>query len=454
MRTGAAGPFLFWVAAAMLAFAPLWRGGNRPAPLLALELLSLAALAALALRGSPRAAFLALPRALRWGLAILATAPLVQLVPVPFAAWSALPGHEPYARALEVAQAAGWRAITLHPRATEFSWLAMLPALAMVLVVPQLAARQVRALLLVFAGIALLEAALGIVQAGSPRSSWVHFGSPLAGNGASGTYVNRNHLAGLLAMALPILVAIWAAESLPGRDARGDPLREHPRHADRRLARRIVFSLAVMVTLAALLFTRSRAGIGCGLAAFGVAGIALAWGGASARLRWLLGSVAAAALALAAYAGLTPVLDRFTAGEIALGYEGRARIALATLRAALDFMPLGSGLGTFADVFPRYQGAGPVGYMEFAHNDYAQLLLELGVAGALAMALLAFAYLARWRAIARGEGSHRLGLAQVGAGIGLAALAVHGLFDFNLHIPANALYSGFLAGVFFYPSRG
>jgi O-antigen ligase len=265
--------------------------------------------------------------------------------------------------------------------------------------------------------------------------------------------VNRNHLAGLLAMALPILVAVWAVETLPGRDAHGAVMREHPRHADQRLARRMVVSLAVVLVLAALVLTRSRAGIACGLAAFGAAGLAIVWGGASARLRTILGAVALVAFALAAYAGLTPVVDRFSAGELALGYEGRARILAATLQAGVDFLPLGSGLGTFADVFPRYQAAGPVGYVEFAHNDYAQAFLELGLAGLAAMGLLAFAYGARWRTIARGGGSRRLGLAQVAAGISLAALGAHGLFDFNLHIPANALVFAFLAGVFFYPSR-
>jgi len=448
------GPFVFWIVAAMLAFAPLWRGGNRPMPLLVLELLALAALATLAFGGALAPGWRSLPRALRWGLAILAVVPLVQLLPLPHALWSALPGHGAYARALDVASAGGeWRPLTLHARATEFSWLALWPAVAIVLALPQLAARQVRALLLVFAAAALVEAAIGILQVGSARTSWVHFGSPLAGNGASGTYVNRNHLAGLLAMALPVLAAIWAAESLPGRDAHGHAMREHPRHADRRVARRILFSLALLLVLAALLFTRSRAGIACGLAAFGAAAAAILMGGASARLRAVMGATAVAALALAAYAGLTPIMDRFSAGQIALGYEGRAQIVVGTLRAAMDFMPFGSGLGTFADVFPRYQEGGPTGYVEFAHNDYAQALLELGAGGAAAMALLAFAYAARWRAIARGEGSRRLGLAQVGAGLGVAALGVHGLFDFNLHIPANALYFAFLAAVFFYPSR-
>jgi len=38
----------------------------------------------------------------------------------------------------------------------------------------------------------------------------------------------------------------------------------------------------------------------------------------------------------------------------------------------------------------------------------------------------------------------------VGAGLGLLALIVHGMFDFNFHIPANALAFSFLAGVFWF----
>ena len=40
---------------------------------------------------------------------------------------------------------------------------------------------------------------------------------------------------------------------------------------------------------------------------------------------------------------------------------------------------------------------------------------------------------------------------KVGAGIGILLMMLHGLTDFNLHIPANAIYFAFLAAVFFYP---
>jgi O-antigen ligase len=230
-------------------------------------------------------------------------------------------------------------------------------------------------------------------------------------------------------------------------------MREHPRHADARLARRILWSLAVLLVLAALLFSRSRAGIGCGLAAFGVATLSLVWSAATVRVRAALGTVAASAILLAAYAGLTPIVERFAPDDLSLGYEGRVRLAAAALRAGLDFLPFGSGLGTFADVFRRFQSGELLGYIDHAHNDYAEAFVELGVAGMVAIALLAAAGIARWDALLRGGVARSLGALQLGAGLAVLALAVHGAFDFNFHIPANATFFAFLAGVFFYQPR-
>ena len=447
-RTGATGPVLFWIAASILVFAPLVRGGNRPLPLLVLEFAGLIALVALAWSRHGAESWRALPAALRWGLAILVVAPLVQLVPLPESWWAALPGHGSYAGVLDVAQApGGWRPMSINPHATQYSWLVMIPCLAMFLTVQALDRRQVRALALVFVAVAVSEAVLGILQAGVGKDSILNLGNPHAVGAAAGTYVNKNHFAALMAMALPVLLAFWAAETMPPLDANGERLREHPRHADVKLARRMLWSLLIVLVIAALLFTRSRAGIGFGLAAFAAASLALVWNAGTLRIRVVL--VAAAALALAAYVGLTPILERFAPDEISLGYEGRMRIAMGAVRGGLEFLPFGSGLGTFADVFRRYQVEGLTGFIDHAHNDYAEVFLELGIAGIAAVALLAIAYLLRWTVIAGRRLSRSRGYLQVGAGFAVLAVALHGAFDFNFHIPANAICFALLAGIFF-----
>jgi O-antigen ligase len=457
-RTGPSGPVLFLVAAFLIVFAPLIRAGNRPLPLMLLEAAGLLGLVLAAIMPSSRA-LRGVPVSLWWGAGILLVTPLVQLAPLlPWSWWEMLPGHEPYVRALEAAGGApaqGLHALSLHARATEYAWLALIPCLAIFVLVQHLDRRRVRRLVFLFIFVAVCEATLGIMQLRAPAASLLHLGNPYGAGGSTGTYVNKNHFAALMAMALPVLMALWAAEVLPPVSAKGEVLRDHPRNRDVRLARRLGLSVFVMALVLALLFSRSRAGIASGLAVLALASLSLVWNAGSVHARVILGVIAAAALALGVYIGLTPVLERFSAGEISLGYDGRMRIAAGTLGAALDFLPFGSGLGTFADVFRRYQLQSFPGFIDHAHNDYAEAFLELGVAGIAAIALLFFAYLMRWRALLASRPSRSLGYLQVGAGLGMLALIAHAMFDFNFHIPANAICFSFLAGVFFFiPGEG
>jgi O-antigen ligase len=432
----------------MLVFAPWLRGGNRPLPLLVLECGALVLVATLAMsRGAQ--ALRRIPVAVRWAASIAFVVPLVQLMPLPASLWAAIPGHEPYARAMALAGVApGWHSISIDAPATEYAWLALLPPIALFAAVQCLETRRVRTLVMAVLAVALLQALLGILQLGAQPASPLYFGNPFGGGAATGTYINKNHFAGFMAMALPMAMALWAAEVVPPRDADGEILREHPRHRDARLARRVALTAALAVLVVALLFSRSRAGAACGLAALAAASLVLVWNAGSVAARVMLALVACLAVALGAYIGFTPVFERFAADELAVSYSGRVDLAAAAIRGALDFLPLGSGLGTFADVFPRYQAGTVPGFVDHAHNDYAEAFLELGIA-AIALLVLAIAgYLARWRVLARERLSRRLGYLQVGAGLAVAALAVHGGFDFNFHIPANALYWAFFAAVF------
>jgi O-antigen ligase len=398
---------------------------------------------------------LPIPATAAWGIGLLLVVPLLQLVPLPASWWAAMPGHAPYSQALGFADDAGaLRAASMHPRATQYSWLAMWPCLAVFVLTLAQSRSRIRRLAVIFVAIAVIQAILGILQLGADARSPLNFGNPWAGGTASGTYVNKNHFAALMAMALPVALAFWAMETLPPVDQHGERLREHPRHADAKLARRILWSLLIVMMLAALLFTRSRAGIGCGLAALGAASLGLVWHAATLRLRAVLLSMAAAALLLAAYVGLTPILERFAPEDLALSYEGRLRIAAAAMRGGLDFLPFGSGLGTFADVFRRYQAEGLTGFIDHAHNDYAEAFLELGVIGVAVVVLFAAAYAMRWSALAARRLSRTLGYLQVSAGLGVLAMAAHGFFDFNFHIPANAIFFAFLASVFFHQPEG
>ena len=432
----------------MLVFAPWLRGANRPLPLLVLECGALVLVATLAVSQGAQA-WRRIPVSVRWAASIAIVVPLVQLVPLPPSLWAAIPGHEPYARAMALAGVEpGWHSMSMDATATEYAWLALLPPVAMFAAVQCLESRRVRVLVMTVLAVALLQALLGILQLGAQPASPLYVGNPYGSGAATGTYINKNHFAGFMAMALPMAMALWAAEVVPARDADGEILREHPRHRDARLARRVALTAALAILVVALLFSRSRAGAACGLAALAAASLVLVWNAGSVTARVMLALVACLAVALGAYIGFTPVLERFAADELTVSYAGRVDLAAAAIRAALDFLPLGSGLGTFADVFPRYQAGTVAGFVDHAHNDYAEAFVELGIAAIAMLALAIAGYVARWRVLARERFSRRLGYLQVGAGLAVAALAVHGGFDFNFHIPANALYWAFFAGVF------
>jgi hypothetical protein len=69
------------------------------------------------------------------------------------------------------------------------------------------------------------------------------------------------------------------------------------------------------------------------------------------------------------------------------------------------------------------------------------------VAAVLAVLLFAV-YLRQWLRLAASGSRHSFRFVQFGAGLGLLLLLLHGLADFNWHVPANALYAAFLAGLF------
>lgn len=101
-----------------------------------------------------------------WGfLTLLFLLPLAIPLPTPMTLWASLPGRAFYAEALQQAGLAGsdfeWRSLSLIPTATESSWLALLPTLAVFLTAVNLDQPRLLKLTLVFLGIAVAEALLG-----------------------------------------------------------------------------------------------------------------------------------------------------------------------------------------------------------------------------------------------------------------------------------------------------
>ena len=130
-----------------------------------------------------------------------------------------------------------------------------------------------------------------------------------------------------------------------------------------------------------------------------------------------------------------PLMNFFNDPRIALNKMSARAFAAAPF--------FGSGLGTWGFVQPIYSTGKPTVF--YAHNDYAQIVAEAGLIGGAVMgglvAVLLAAFVRTWKAAQ----SERMLAA--GAWASLAAIGLHSFFDFNMHIPANAMLACLVAGI-------
>ncbi len=370
-------------------------------------------------------------RALFILLGALALLMVVQLVPLPPPVWSSLPDRA-VVRELDIAAGLrdAWRPLTLSPMKTANALASLIVPFATLLLFIQLGARRREQILVWIVGLAVASAMLGIVQQLSGASSGYFLYDITNRGSAVGLFANRNHHAVFLSCALLIALYLW-----------------HARHQATR-ARRIVPLLAAAVLFVAILANPSRAGLICLCAALAMSGIALlTTPRASAHQhpppsgRWVtfacLLAPAVAIFGLFAAAGRSPALARVLGdGQLE---EYRARILPDLLAMVSAYQPWGSGFGAFEYAFrmrERVELLEPA-YLNNAHNDWLQWIIEGGVGGlvlALAMAVLIvrrLVVLARTRR----QGGDTIRPAWLGIAI-LVILAIASIVDYPLRVPA------------------
>ena len=149
--------------------------------------------------------------------------------------------------------------------------------------------------------------------------------------------------------------------------------------------------------------------------------------------------------------GIGPIIARFAKlveYRNDIGSIGRVKIWRCVLPMIKDYPLWGTGLGTFAAVFPRYKSTIlQNSFISYAHNDYLQLIAETGIAGFLILSfgMLVF-FITTIRKLLRRYDPYVISLT-IGGIISIAALCLHSFVDFNLHIPANALLFFLIMGI-------
>jgi O-antigen ligase len=266
-----------------------------------------------------------------------------------------------------------------------------------------------------FAGVLL--GALQVVSADPQNSPWYLY--PQASCGlATGFFADANHMATLLLISLPFLAALLAA-------ARGGTVQRYS-------AAIALDAGAALVILVGLALNRSLAGYGLALPVIAASLLIVVKAGRRTQGLAMAGAAAlvvAAAVALAFSPVGTKTLDASTS------VSSRAEILNTTSEAIGDFLPFGSGLGTFPAVYKLYEDPAQVTplVMPHAHNDYAELALELGVPGVILIAIFLL-----WWAVTSARAWRMADATPYAraATIATAAILIHSIVDYPLRTTA------------------
>jgi len=419
---------------ALLLLSPLPYGSVQAGPVLAIELtaaaLGLIAILLIARDRDAAAAVPKLPLAICAGIIVLG---MFQIVPLPF--WIAAKFNPtadlvrpliPYL-GLDHPPSVTWSVAS--PETTD----ALLRFIAYVLI--GLAAaiafdteRSRRRFALALVAAAVFQAVYGSGEYLTGRQHIFGFAKKYYLDSATGTFINRNHFATLLAIALPFALALAiprpSEPRVHGWRERLVALSKGPA-----LVRLFAVAAAALIWMG-LLLSHSRAGLLAGIVA---AVIVVTHFRAARAARWTAAIGGGVLLVLLTLDLAQAPGERFfevtddlgaKAGRLAVWRDARLLVAARPV--------LGWGFGTFESTYPTVQSADIDVRYDHAHNDWLEWTTEGGMLTLIAaVALLAFA-------LRRGDTASRAAL---------VAVALHGVWDFALRIPATAVATAAITGL-------
>jgi O-antigen ligase len=382
----------------------------------------------------------------------------LQLVPLPGALKDFLtPARLPHVTAS--AGSADWGRLTANPGKTAIGamFLAACLAFCFVLLNAFRHRRWVKLTLTVLLTLGGFEAFYGLLEYWTGRQHIFWYQKIYYLEEVTGTYINHNHFAGLLGPLLLLGIGAFVVRFARFIAGRSYTFAEDRRSAWKKvtataqLIRHLPASLALLLSAiglmaVALILSQSRGGlISCAIALS--LQVVLLWKLRSRSTESLQALGVLALLAAIVGFALAPrILTRFSYAP--RDAPERFELWQDSARIVRDYPLLGTGLGTYRDILPRYRpqkdfffvaGIPQPAAINYAHNDYLQLLTECGFVG---FGLMAWALVATLRHLFSKFANHAdWEAAAIGSSLtaGIVAFLLHSLVDFNMHIPANAL---------------
>jgi O-antigen ligase len=282
---------------------------------------------------------------------------------------------------------------------------------------------QARRIAIALAVFGFLIALLALLQGIAPNGKLYWLRQPRLGGWIYGPYVNHNHYAGLMELLVPIPLVISLSRLAGDKE-------------------RIASGIAAAAMTGTVFLSGSRGGMLAILTEFVVLAVMLVRQKKGARLAVAVGTFAVVFLSLLTWLGGKELTARVTSistetrGEISGGM--RANIDRDALRMFRARPVLGWGLETFPVVYPEFRTFYTNFFVNEAHNDYLQLLVETGTVGFGVMIWFVIVLYRSALQKTRNWPSEVSGAAGLACMLASTGILVHSVFDFNLQIPANA----------------
>jgi len=267
----------------------------------------------------------------------------------------------------------------------------------------------------------------------------------------TGTFINKNHFAGLLEMILPMALGYFMTIAPRWNSGGNFRARAVDAISGSGLHRQIILGLLIVIMAVAVLFSLSRAGLICMVGSLVAFFLFVGMTAGFRKYTLILLLMILVILCVALGIGTEMVIERIeeAASSQSISWRGRVDLWYSGLEMTKDFPLLGSGFGTFEEVFERYQSP-RFGdrYADYLHNDWLQVFCETGAVGGLigvGGVLFLFAGLMR-KTLKRHDPFCRW--MSIGGLAACGAMFVHSLFDFNLYkITSNGIIFAIIFGV-------
>jgi O-antigen ligase len=268
-----------------------------------------------------------------------------------------------------------------------------------------------------------LLAILALLQSLTSPTKLYWLRTPHFGSWIYGPYANHNHYAGLMEMLFPVPLVFSLTHYASGTS-------------------KMMSVLAAAMMATSIFLSGSRGGMMAFTVQIAFLAFILLQKRKTFGVMQTLGGFAIVLLAVLIWLGGGELVQRVASihakASSELSETSRWTMDRDAVKMFLHKPIFGFGLGTFAETYPRFRSFYTNFVVNEAHNDYLQLLVEMGALGFAAM--LWFLIVVYRRALTKLTDwpIDTNGAVALATMLGVTGILVHSFVDFNLQIPANA----------------